>query len=76
MIARRRHYHHAPPDRLIERLFQGLFPFGGRLRQGKAKVDHSRAGVDTFDDRRGKLLGRRTRHLFAARGLFGENWAD
>ena len=59
LIARRRDYNHTAPDGLIERLFQRLFPFGGRLCKGKAQVDHSRAGADTFDDRRGKLLGRR-----------------
>jgi hypothetical protein len=76
LIARRRDYNHTTPNGLIERLFQGLFSFGGRLRKGKTQVDDSRTGVDTFDDRRCKLLGRRAWHLFAARGRFGENGAD
>lgn len=55
LIARRRNHNDAAPDGLIERIFQGLFPFGGRLRKGKAQVDHSRAGVDAFDDRSGSV---------------------
>jgi len=75
LIARRGHHDHAFPDGLIERFFQGLFPFGGRLRKGEAQVDDASTGVDAFADRRCKLLRRHTHHVFASRGPFGKNGA-
>ncbi len=76
LIACRRDHDYPAPKGLIERLVQRLFPFSGRLSEGEAQVDYACPGVDTFDDRRRKLLGCRTRHLFSARGLFRENRAD
>jgi hypothetical protein len=36
LIASRRDYDHAAPDRLIERLFQSPYPIARRLRQSEA----------------------------------------
>ena len=43
LIASRRDHDHAAPDRLIERLFERLYPIDGRLRQREAQIDHTRA---------------------------------
>ena len=76
LIARRSNYDHVPPDRLIERLSQVLFFFGERLCQGKAQVDYSRAGINTFDDCGSEFLRGGTWHLFPAHRSFGENGAN
>ena len=49
LIARRRNDEYAASERLAERFFQRLLPFGGRLCKGEAQVDDSCAGVDTFN---------------------------
>jgi hypothetical protein len=46
------------------------------LHKGKAQVDYACAGVDTFDERRCKLVGRRAGHAFAPGGRLGKNGAD
>ena len=48
LIARRRNDQHTASERLIERLFQRLFPLGGRLCQGQTQVDDSRACVEAL----------------------------
>jgi hypothetical protein len=72
LIAGRRDDDHTAPDGLIQRLFERPYPVDGRLRQSEAEVDDARPRIDTFDDRRGELLGRCTRDVLAARDCFVE----
>jgi hypothetical protein len=50
LIARGRNYDHAPPDGMIERFFQRLFPSVGRNGERKAQVNYSCTCVDALDD--------------------------
>jgi hypothetical protein len=76
LIARCRNHNYAAPNGVIQGLVEYLFPLCGGWRQPKAQVDDSCTGVDAFDNRRSKLLWRRTWQRFASRDRLSKNGAD
>ncbi len=76
LISRRGDHENSTSCRDIERLFKRLLPLHGRLRDSQTEIDHPYTGVDTVDDRGGKFLGRRARHLFMAGPVLSKNGAD